>query len=145
MVRVLRVTDEHRRARIGRRHGLSPSYRSVDVVAATTAMTALHATDPATPPLAAHARVGELTVNDVDRALYVTRPIVKVMAMRRTLFVVDRDLLPAVVASAGQRVAETERRRLRKETAAIDPHGRLDHSCVARGRDDPDWSRAVDA
>ncbi|GMU79279.1 MAG: hypothetical protein AMXMBFR46_20720 [Acidimicrobiia bacterium] len=112
---MLRVTDDHRRARIGRRHGLHPDHRYDTVVAATEAMTALPATEPATPYLSLLARVRALTVGDIDRALYDERSLVKVMAMRRTLFVVSRALLPAVVGGAGRRVAEAERRRLARE------------------------------
>lgn len=112
---MLRVTDDHRRARIARRHGVSPGHRYATIGEATTAMTALHATDPATPHLALHARVREVTVDEVEAALYDSRSLVRVMAMRRTLFVVARELLPAVAGSAGRRVAEAERRRLAKE------------------------------
>ena len=116
---MLRVSDDHRRARIARRHGLDPDHRYGAIGAATTAMTALHATEPATPHLALHARVRELTVEDVEAALYEERSLVKPMAMRRTLFVVTRDLLPAVAGCAGRRVAEVERRRLAKEAGAV--------------------------
>jgi len=116
---MLQVTDDHRRARIGRRHGLHAAHRYDDVVSATTAMTALHATEPATPHLALHARVGALTVKDVEAALYEARSLVKPLVMRRTLFVVTRDLLPAVVGSAGRRVAEASRKRLVKDAGDL--------------------------
>jgi hypothetical protein len=117
---MLQVTDDHRRARIGRRHGLDPDRRYETVVSAASAMTALHATEPSTPHLALHARVRALTVADVDGALYDARSLVKPMAMRRTLFVVTRELLAAVAGSAGRRVAETERRRLTKEAGELE-------------------------
>ena len=117
---MLRVTDAHRRARIARRHGLAPDHRYDAIGDATTAMTALHATESATPHLALHARVRDLTVADVEAALYEERSLVKPMAMRRTLFVVTRDLLPAVAGCAGRRVAEAERRRLAKETGGLE-------------------------
>jgi Winged helix DNA-binding domain len=82
-------------------------------------MTALHATEPSTPHLTLHARVREIAVEDVEDALYDTRSLVKPMAMRRTLFVVTRHLLPAVVGGAGRRVAEAERRRLAKEAGGL--------------------------
>ena len=41
--------------------------------------------------------------------------------MRRTLWVVTRDLLPAVSGRAGRRVADEDRRRLAKETADLVP------------------------
>ncbi len=83
-------------------------------------MTALHATETSTPFLSLHARVRELTVADVEAVLYDERSLIRVMAMRRTLFIVPRDLLPAVAGSAGQRVAEAERRRLAKEAVELD-------------------------
>jgi hypothetical protein len=88
-------------------------------VSATTALTALHATEPSTPHLSLGARIDGLTVEDVEAALYDQRSLVKPMAMRRTLFVVTRALLPSVVGSAGARVAGTERRRLAKEAGAV--------------------------
>jgi hypothetical protein len=117
---MLRVTDDHRRARIARRHGVHPDHRYDTIGAATSAMTALHATEPATPHLSLHARVRGLTVEDVDAALYEERSLVRTMAMRRTLFVVARDVLPAVAGCAGRRVAEAERRRLAREAGAIE-------------------------
>ena len=112
---MLHATDAHRRARIGRRHGLHADHRYDDVVAATTAMTALHATEPATPHLSLRARIGGLTVKDVEAALYDARSVVKPLVMRRTLFVVTRALLAAAVGSAGRRVAEAGRKRLAKD------------------------------
>jgi hypothetical protein len=109
---MLQVTDDHRRARIGRRHGLHADHRYDDVVSTTTAMTALHATEPATPHLSLRARVDGLTVKDVEAALYDARSVVKPLVMRRTLFVVTRELLPAAVGSAGRRVADAGCKRL---------------------------------
>jgi hypothetical protein len=83
-------------------------------------MTVLHATEPSTPFLSLHARVRELSVGDIEAALYDERSLVRVMAMRRTLFIVTRDLLPAVAASAGRRVADAERRRLAKEASELE-------------------------
>ena len=80
-------------------------------------MTALHATEAATPHLSLLARVRDLSVDDVEAALYADRSLLKVMAMRRTLWVVDRELAPAVVGSAGRRVADAERKRLLKDAA----------------------------
>lgn len=82
------------------------------------AMTVLHATEPATVYLTCRARVPSLETADVDRALYGDRSLVKQLAMRRTLFVFPRDLLPAVWPSASARVAGTERARLAKDVVA---------------------------
>ena len=87
---MLRATDDHRRARIARRHGLHPDHRYDTVDAATRAMTAWHATEPSTPHLSLHARTDGLTVADVEAALYDERSLVRTIAMRRTLWVTTR-------------------------------------------------------
>lgn len=77
-------------------------------------MTVWHATEAATVHLALHARVGGLRVEDVERALYEERSLVKQLAMRRTLFAFPRDLLPAALGSASARVAAQEEKNLHK-------------------------------
>jgi hypothetical protein len=109
------VTDIERRYRLGRRHAVAPAHRVADPVAATRAMTVLHATEAPTVYLSLFARVDGLTVTVVDRALYDDRSLVKQLAMRRTLFVFPRDLLPAVWGSASARVAAAHRVRLAKD------------------------------
>ena len=105
-------SDQQRRARLARRHGVSPAHRYPDAVAATTAMTVLHATEPPTVHLSLAARVDGLAIADVDAELYERRVLVKQLAMRRTLFVFPRELLPAAWGSASARVAGNESRRL---------------------------------
>jgi hypothetical protein len=109
------VSDDERRTRLARRHADAPAHRLGDPVAATRAMTVLHATEPGTVYLSLLARVRDLTVADVDRALYEERAVVKQLAMRRTLFLFPRDLLPAAWGSASARVAGTIGARLAKE------------------------------
>ncbi len=106
------VSDEERRARLALRHALAPPARVDSPEAATRAMTVLHATEPATVYLSCWARVASLEIADVDRALYTDRSLVKQLAMRRTLFVFPRDLLPAVLPSASARIAAAERTRM---------------------------------
>ena len=109
---VRHVTDDERRARLVRRHAIGAAHRVADAEAATRAMVVLHATEPATVHLSVAARTEGVTVADVDRALYDDRSLVKQLAMRRTLFVFPRDLLPAAWGSASARVAEAERKRI---------------------------------
>ncbi len=109
------IGDDERRARLAVRHAIAPGCRVADPVAATRAMTVLHATEPATVHLSLHARVDGIEHADIDRALHDDRSLVKQLAMRRTLFVFPRDLLPAAWGSASARVAEAEGRRLAKE------------------------------
>lgn len=122
---MIRVTDVERRQRLARRHALAPGHRAGDPVAATRAMTVLHATEAPSVYLSLWARVDGLTVADVDRALYDDRSLVKQLAMRRTLFVFPRDLLPAAWGSASARVATALRARFAKEVeeAGLTPDG----------------------
>lgn len=112
------VSDAQRRFRIGTRHALAPAWRRDSVEAATRAMTALHATDAPSVHLAAWARVNGMSADAVRRAIQEDRSLVKQLAMRRTVFVVPRDLLPAVWASASSRVATIERARIRTAVEA---------------------------
>jgi Winged helix DNA-binding domain len=98
-------------------------------------MTALHATETPTVHLSAFARVEALTVADVERSLFEDRTLVKQLAMRRTMFVLPRNLLPAVLGSASARVAEQQRRRIVKDVVAgglaDDGEGWLERACCA--------------
>lgn len=109
------VSDDERRARLAARHALTTTSRVDSPEAATTAMTVLHSTEPATVYLSCWARVTDSSVTDVDRALYLDRTLVKQLAMRRTLFVFPRDLLAAAWSSASARVAGVERARMAKD------------------------------
>ncbi len=110
-----RVSDEERRARLAVRHALMPCSRVDSPEAVTQAMTVLHATERATVYLAYFARSRSPEKAQLERALYAERSLVKQLAMRRTLFVFTRDLLPAALGSASARVASTERRRIASE------------------------------
>ena len=114
------IDDAERRARLAVRHGLHPAHRLADAVAATRAMTVLHATEAATVHLAVRARTEGVSPADVDTALYRDRSLVKQLAMRRTLFVFPRDLLPAALGSASARVAAVQRRRIIRD---VEQHG----------------------
>lgn len=115
MTPVRLVSDDERRIRLARRHALAPSAHVDSVEAVTRAMTVLHATEPATVHLACRARAPHLSVDDVDTALYEERSVVKQLAMRRTLFVFPRDLLPAAWGSASARTARAEGARMAKD------------------------------
>lgn len=112
--------DDERRARLARRHGLHPAHRLPDALAATRAMTVLHATESATPYLSVLARADAVEVPDIDRSLYEERCLVKQLAMRRTLFAFPRDLLPAALGSTSARVAAEQRRLIARE---VERHG----------------------
>ena len=48
---------------------------------------------------------------EIERELYEERTVLRVLAMRRTLFLVPVDDVPMVHAAASRAVAETERKR----------------------------------
>ncbi|MDF1605217.1 winged helix DNA-binding domain-containing protein [Nocardioides sp. YIM 152315] len=129
------VSDVERRSRLARRHGLASGERYADALAATRAMTVLHATEAATVHLSLWARVDRLAVDDVERALYDDRSLVKQLAMRRTLFVFPRDLLPAAWASASARVAAQQRAQLGKRVVGAGIAADAD-AWIARAFDD---------
>ncbi len=105
---------EQRRARLVARQ-LSPVGTTLE---AARSVLVLHATDPATVYLSVLARAPGLGLADVASALYEDRALVRMMAMRRTLFVVPRDLADVVHHAAAVGVAATMRRRLLTELAA---------------------------
>jgi hypothetical protein len=115
---VARIDDDERRARLARRHRLTREEHAPDPVQTATALVALHSTDPATVFLSARARTRRFAVADLERALYDERSLVRMLAMRRTLWVVARELVAVVHAAATRTVAARERRRLEGLVAA---------------------------
>lgn len=115
---VRHVDDRERRSRLAVRHALHHDYRVADPVAATRAMTVLHATEAASVYLSVQARTEGAGPDDVDRALYVDRSVIRQLGMRRTLFVFPRDLLPAALGSASARVAAEQRRLIVRDVGA---------------------------
>ncbi len=114
------LDDTERRHRLAVRHALAPSARRTDLVEATRAVVALHSTEPATVHLSLHARTRDLTVGQVEQALYQDRSLVKQLAMRRTLWTVEPGLVPALLGSASARVAAQERRKVAQD---VEKHG----------------------
>ena len=110
-----KISVAQRRARLVARHRLATP--AATVTGATEAMVALHATDPVTVYLAARARVRSATAETVDEALYAERRIVRMLGMRRTVFVVPAPLLPVVQRACTDDVARQLRRRLERDLA----------------------------
>ena len=63
------------------------------------------------------ARTGNTTPADVEHVLYDDRTLVRMLGMRRTLWVVPRELVPVVQAACTRTVAVRERRRLEQAIA----------------------------
>jgi len=104
----LKVSTAQRRARLIARHHLSGPAATVGDV--TEAMVALHATDPVTVYLSARARVAAATIETVDAAIYAERRIVRMLGMRRTMFIVPAELMPVVQRACTDDVAQRMRR-----------------------------------
>ncbi|MEV0398611.1 winged helix DNA-binding domain-containing protein [Actinoallomurus sp. NPDC050550] len=103
------IKAEERRARLGARHHLAdPADTIIDV---TRALVALHGTDPASVHLAAAARMRVPDVGPVEKALYDDRLLLRMLAMRRTVFTVQAELAPVVQAACSNDVARRERRK----------------------------------
>jgi hypothetical protein len=107
-----RITVRERRARLARRHHLATETRAATVAEVAEDLVALHATDAATVHLAAWARLTGPSVAAVEEALYEERSLVRMLGMRRTMFVVPRDLVPVVQAAASDAVAAAQRKLL---------------------------------
>jgi hypothetical protein len=106
------IGADERRARLAIRHRLVPAERAADAVDVVHAVVALHATDPASVYLAAAARMSAPTVAAVEQALYDDRSLVRLLGMRRTMFVVPVGLAPVVQSACTEAIAVVERRKL---------------------------------
>jgi hypothetical protein len=125
MLGMLRVDVTERRRRLGIRHALCPAARADDPVEAARRVVALHATDPATVFLAVRARTDSVAPAAVAEALYERRTLVRMLGMRRTMFVVPSDLMAVIEESTMPRIASAQRRllvkHLRELAAVSDP------------------------
>lgn len=108
---MIRVPVAQRRARLAVRHLLA-SPVVTDPAEVARNLVALHATDPSSVYLSAWARMAGGDVDGIERALYEDRTLLRVLGMRRTVFVVSRDVAPIVQAACGRAVAARERRKL---------------------------------
>jgi hypothetical protein len=107
----IRIGVAERRARLAVRHHLAPAARAADVVTVARDLVALHATDPSAVYLAARARLRSPSVEEVSRALYDERTLIRILGMRRTMFVLPVELMPVVQAACTRAIAVVERRR----------------------------------
>ncbi len=111
-----RVDVAERRRRLAVRHGLSPRAAQSPADVARQ-LVALHATDPATVFLSVRARMSEVTPADIEESLYERRDLVRMLGMRRTVFVVPAESVPVVQAAATDRVARDQRTHLLRHLA----------------------------
>src|SRR6266699_4498994 len=114
-----RIDVAERRRRLAVRHGLGPhrvgepAGRAADPAEIARRLVALHATDPATVYLSVLARsAGPVTPSAIEESLYERRDVIRMLAMRRTVFVVPAESVPVVQASTSDRIAADQRARL---------------------------------
>jgi hypothetical protein len=108
---MVRITVAERRARLAVRHRLAAKARAATPVAAADGVVALHGTDPASVFLGLYARMKSPTVAGIERALYEEKSLVRLLGMRRTMFVVARELVPVIQYGCAMAIAEQQRKR----------------------------------
>jgi hypothetical protein len=108
-----KISVEQRRVRLVARHHLGEPAGSV--TSAVAAMIALHATDPVTVYLSARARTPIASAAEVDAAIYARRDVIRMLGMRRTMFVVPAPLAPVVQRACTDDVARRLRQGLERD------------------------------
>jgi hypothetical protein len=107
------ITADERRARLAWRHRLAAEARvDDDLPAIADDVVAFHATDPATAVLSALARMRSPSISAVQAALYDDRTLLRMLAMRRTMFTCSLEAAPVLQSACGDAVAAAERKRL---------------------------------
>jgi len=134
-----RITTAQRRARLGVRHHLAQPVSGLQPPTLVDDLIVLHATDPASVYLSIAARSTDLTAEHLSKSLYEDRTLIRMLGMRRTMFVVPTPLAPIVQHSSSDAVAARLRRALLKDLAAVldDPAtwlAELEDSVVGRLR-----------
>lgn len=117
----MRIGPSTRRARLSRRHLLTPSARVGRTKEVARALVGLHATDPPSVVLSARARLREPTLPHINQALYESGELRRMHCMRRTLFVVPADLVPVCHHATAETVAARERASFLRALAATHP------------------------
>ena len=112
--------------RVGVRHLLANVPKATSLADAAAAMVVLHATDPASVHLEARARMAESSPEALERELYEETTVLRMIAMRRTLFgetdaTVNRKIGAAFAADLAPIVCigETLDQRERNETLDV--------------------------
>jgi hypothetical protein len=118
-------TSESRRARLARRQHLAPGAEAKTALAAADDLVGFHATDPVSVYLEGWARVRDFEAGAMDTALYEDRSLLKILGMRRTMFVVPVELAGVIQSACTESIAKGQRSRLVRmiEEAGIATHG----------------------
>jgi hypothetical protein len=115
-----RIDTAQRRARLALRHRLARSALAKSPIEVAHSLVAVHGTDPATVFLSIAARTEKPSVAEIESALYEQKALIRLLGMRRTMFVVEDDLAPVVHAACTRAIAVGLRRTTLKLYAAAD-------------------------
>jgi hypothetical protein len=118
-----RIGAGERRARLGLRHRLADGAQAADPVAVADSLVAVHSTDPSSVYLALLSRMSGGDIDTVQRALYQDRTLIRLLGMRRTVFVATLETAALIQAACSRAVAANERRKLLGWLAASDHVG----------------------
>jgi hypothetical protein len=108
---VKRISVAERRARLAARHALADPAQVASPAEVARRLVALHSTDPASVFLSIRARSARATVAAIEAALYEERTLLRMLGMRRTMFVVADELAPIIQSSCTDAIAVTQRKR----------------------------------
>lgn len=104
------ISNQERRARLGQSHLLAQP--GSNVVSVASSVIGLHSSDPATVYLSVWARLPGFEVLDLEQALYEDRSLIRILGMRRTMFVVPAGLGPTVHCSSTISMIEAQQKRV---------------------------------
>lgn len=107
-----RISLAERRARLGLAHRLAAGARAVQPTEVAKSLVAVHGTDPSSVYLGITARMASGSIADIERDLYADRTLIRLLGMRRTVFVTTLGIAPVVQAACSDAVAANERRKL---------------------------------
>src|SRR5215217_4895599 len=103
---VVKMNTAQRRARLAKRHLLTGAHQIAAVSEVADCLVAFHATDPASVYLSAFARLPNFAATELEAALYQERSLIRMLGMRRTMFVFSRELVPVVQKACTDEIAE---------------------------------------
>jgi winged helix DNA-binding protein len=111
-----RIGARDRRARLALRHRLAPGSQPAahpnGPAEVAASLVAVHGTDPSSAYLGILARLAGGDLADVERALYQDRTLIRLLGMRRTVFLATLENAPLIQAACSRAVAARERRKV---------------------------------
>jgi hypothetical protein len=112
-----RIGVAERRARLGLRHRLAAGTQADGAspegpAEVARSLVAVHGTDPSSAYLGLLARMDGGDIDSIGRSLYEDRTLIRLLGMRRTVFITSLDIAPVIQAACATAVAARERRKL---------------------------------